>query len=174
MTSNPDFDSDNDSDSEMEALDNFSMEGDFDSGFRISDTQTSGETSSTYTPPSLVSAEDARMALHSTPGPEALFPANTEDYFQQFTSSSFPWHDDSMVCDPKWSSAITLSEHVHPNQLASSAISTEDAKTLDDNPTSQTTLILEDVQPDTLNSMLSTLLKSRTRFKMNIRSTHDQ
>ena len=171
MTSTVEFDSDNDSDSEMEALDNFSMEEDFDSNFGTADAPTSGNTSSTYTPLSLASIEDARMASHPTPGHEPLLFANTEDYLQQFTTSSFPWDDDAAICDPKWTS---MPEHVHQNRLAPSAISNEDAKMLDGNPTSQTTLILEDVQPDTLNNLLSTLLKSRTRFKMNIRSTHEQ
>lgn len=167
---------------ETHFVDESDLNGDWSKDVDLSDLmgfpqfQSSGESASvspslTDQPGFLVSgqADDTYMAVHLSSAADEyghMFLGATEDFSGQATSTAFLRNNGSLNMDPQWTGEQDFSESIEQSQQSSCIMNTEDWTMHNSNPTSQTTLILEDVHPDTLNSVMSTLFRSRTKFKM--------
>lgn len=96
-------------------------------------------------------------------------PGSADDLFGQ---RPLPWDDGPMVLDPWQPDAPYLERPVQTPipRRPSGLMGGGKEMTATSTPTSQTTLILEDAQPDTLNTIINTLLQNGTKFQMSLQA----
>lgn len=129
--------------------------------------------------------------------PINLWPSNPDSYPRQLTPTMDPWDGASLISDPMQSWVLNIAQSNEQTGSVDSSQCIESLKNLhssqtneqglelnptqDDTPCvsgaeSQTTpvvgsvhsMVLQDVQPETLNTIMDTLLKSGTKFTMTL------
>ena len=144
---------------------------DLDLSFGVAGTHQSEESKSAHNLSDLYTPSEMDQCSALPPLPDFddyghFFPETPEDFLSQSPASAFSWDDPSMLMGTDWA----------PPETPYAAVGTVDPTTTrlsDSEPDFHTTLLLEDVQPDTLNSIMHTLFETKQKVSMRVFSTRD-
>ena len=109
-----------------------------------------------------------------------FFSETPEDFLSQSPAPAFSWDDPSILMATDWAppppqeNCPVDMKQQPPQETSSHAVGTVDPTSLSNSgPDFRTTLLLEDVQPDTLNSIMHTLFETKQKVSMRLFSTRD-